>query len=397
MLGAFISGVLFLVALWASFFVLYQLVLAGLYFLVEDKPIRISEARNKFAAIIPAHNEEMMIGTAMDSWEAIHYPQNLFVVHVIADNCTDRTAEIAQAHGAVCLAREDTEHRGKGQALAWALERLPLDTYDAVVVVDADTTVSPEFLTVMNNRLVSGAKVIQGYNGILNPDDSQMTRLMKITNVMKNLLFNHAKSKLGLSVKLMGTGMCFTSSVLEQVGWKAFSIGEDGEQFAYLAEADIQVEYEPFAIVYAQEATSFGQAYTQRLSWASGRMELVGHGVRLFMKGFRRFDLRLIDASLAFLIPNYSMLANFTLFGLIIILLVDLPGRSALLPWYGFLLGAQTLYLFVGVALSNLSVRAVSSLSFAPLFLIWKVVIDLIALIKIKRLVWIRASRAPHK
>jgi len=388
---------LFLLALWATFFVLYQLGLAILYFFVQDKPVAQVDPKKRFAVIIPAHNEEMTIGTALESWKMVQYPSNLFEVYVIADNCTDQTSEIARAHGAACFTRQDTEKTGKGHALAWALETIPLDAHDAVVIVDADTSVSPEFLTVMNNRLVSGSKVIQGYDGVMNPDDSGMTRLMLITNVMKNLLFNHAKSKMGLSVQLMGTGMCFDRVEFQQIGWNAFSIADDGEQFIYLAEAGIKVEYEPRAVVYAQEASSFGQAYTQRIRWSSGRMQLIGHGARLFMTGIRRLDLQLMDAGLTFLIPNYAMLANIVLAGFALTLFVDMPGRSVLYLWFLFLLGAQVSYFFMGIGLSKPSIKTLTSLSVVPLFLAWKMVIDLMAILHINKSVWVRTARVPNK
>ena len=397
MLNFIASWMFILVALWTTFFVIYQLGLACLYFLIQDRPVHPSEPRKRFAVVIPAHNEETMVGTAIDSWMRVHYPRNLFDVYIIADNCLDRTVEIARAHGAVCLEREDLNRTGKGYALAWALRHVNLKSFDAVVFVDADTTITTEFLGAMNNRLVNGAKVIQGFDGVLNPDDTIMTRLMQITNVMKNLLFNHAKSKLGLSVQLMGTGMCFDRVILEEVGWKAFSIGEDGEQFAYLAVAGIHVDYEPKAISYAQEASSFGQAYTQRVRWASGRMRLLGVGIRLLIKGIREMDFRLIDAALTFLIPNYSMLANVTLISIIITLFIEMPGGIVLTQWFLVLLGAQVLYFGLGISLSSLSTRALLSLSFAPIFLLWKIGIDLIAILHLRRSVWVRTRRVMPK
>jgi len=391
------SGMLFILALWATFFVLYQLGLAILYFFVQDQPVAQVDPQKRFAVIIPAHNEEMTIGTALESWKMMQYQRNLFELYVLADNCTDRTSEIARARGAACFTRQDTEKTGKGHALAWALEVIPLAAYDAVVIVDADTTVSPEFLTVMNNRLVSGSKVIQGYDGVMNPDDTALTRLMQITNVMKNQLFNHAKSKMGLSVQLMGTGMCFDRVTLQQIGWKAFSKGEDGEQFAYLTDAGIQVEYEPQAIVLAQEASSFGQAYTQRIRWASARMQLVGLGIELLISGLRKFDLRLIDAALTYLIPNYAMLSSLSLIGFVITLLADLYFRQVFLLWFIAVLGAQTLYFALGVALSKPSIKTLTSLSFAPVFLLWKIAIDLIALFRIKDSLWVRTDRVSPK
>jgi cellulose synthase/poly-beta-1,6-N-acetylglucosamine synthase-like glycosyltransferase len=237
--------------------------------------------------------------------------------------------------------------------------------------------------------------VIQGYDGVLNPDENAMTRLMHITGVMKNLLLNHAKSKIGLSVQLMGTGMCFDRETLKQVGWKAFSIGEDGEQFAYLAEQGIRVHYEPRAAIYAQEASSFKQAYSQRIRWVAGRMQLVGDGMRLLVRGVRRRDLHLVDAALTFLLPNYVELANATVIGLLMTWLTPIPGKSALLPWFSVLLGGQILYLVIGVALSKPSSKTIGALMFAPIFLLWRGVINLIAVFHLKYSVWVRTQRAP--
>lgn len=373
--------------------VAYLLFLAGVYFFVPDLRIPRVPPGKRFAVLIPAHNEELIIATSLQSWIKVDYPKEKFQLHVIADNCTDRTIEIAQSLGATVWDRQDYENRGKGQALAWALQTIDLAQTDAVVIVDADTTVDPAYLKIMNDRLVMGGKVIQGYDGVMNPYESAMTCLMQITNVMKNLLFNYAKSKIGLSVQLMGTGMCLEKDVLKQIGWKAFSIGEDGEQFAHLAKAGIQVEFEPRARVFAQEASSFGQAYTQRVRWSAGRMQLSGLGVHLLVDGVRQRNVHLADAALTFLLPNYAMLANLTIGCLILIALVDVPWRTTLAIWFGALLLGQILYLLLGIVVAKPSKKVLLSLAFAPAFLIWKVMIDLVSVAHLRQSTWVRTRR----
>ncbi len=374
--------------------VAYLLFLAGVYFFVPDPRIpRVPPAR-RFAVLIPAHNEELIIATSLQSWLKVDYPKEMYQLHVIADNCTDRTIDIAQSLGATAWDRQDHENRGKGQALAWALQTIDLTQTDAVVIVDADTTVDPAYLKIMNDRLVTGGKVIQGYDGVMNPYESAMTCLMQITNGMKNLLFNYAKSKIGLSVQLMGTGMCLEKVVLKEIGWKAFSIGEDGEQFAHLAKAGIRVEFEPRARVFAQEASSFGQAYTQRVRWSAGRMQLSGLGVHLLADGMRQRDVHLVDAALTFLLPNYAMLANLTIGSLILVAVVDLPAKMMLMTWLGTLLLGQMLYLLLGIGLAKPSKKVLLSLAFAPAFLAWKVMIDLVSLAHLRQSTWVRTRRA---
>lgn len=373
----------------------YLLALAGVYFFVRYPLIPRVPPERRFAVLIPAHNEEAIIATSLQSWNQVDYPKDRFRLHVIADNCTDRTIEIARSLGAFAWDRQDYENRGKGQALAWALQMIDLTEIDAVVIVDADTTVDLEYLKIMNDRLVRGGKVIQGYDGVMNPYETAMTCLMQITNVMKNLLFNYAKSKIGLSVQLMGTGMCLEKEVLKQIGWRAFSIGEDGEQFAYLAKAGIPVEFEPRAKVFAQEASSFGQAYTQRVRWSAGRMQLSGLGMHLLSDGLKQRNVHLVDAAATFLLPNYAMLANLTIGGLLVLAAAGVPGRIPLAIWFGALLGGQILYLMLGVFMVKPTKKVLVSLAFAPAFLLWKVMIDLVSVAHLKQTNWVRTKRAP--
>ncbi|MEO5954423.1 MAG: glycosyltransferase family 2 protein [Nitrospiraceae bacterium] len=372
----------------------YLIGLAGVYYFVNEKPIPRVPPVKRFAVLIPAHNEEVIIEEAIRSWHRVEYPKDLVRIHVIADNCTDRTVAIAQRLGVNVSERHDLEHGGKGQALAWALQNVDLAEIDAAVIVDADTTVDKEFLSVMNDRFVAGARVVQGYDGVMNPHESAMTCLMQITNVMKNLLFNYAKSKVGLSVHLMGTGMCIATDVLKGVGWRAFSIGEDIEQSAFLAKAGIHVEFDPRAHVFAQEASSLGQAYTQRVRWAAGRMQLLGTGARLFCDGVRTGNLQLADSGVTFLLPNYAMLANMTIGGLLLASLIEIPGRHMLLLWFAILLVAQCFYLFLGLLTTRPTPKMVWSLAFAPIFLIWKLMVDLISVLHLNESKWVRTRRS---
>jgi cellulose synthase/poly-beta-1,6-N-acetylglucosamine synthase-like glycosyltransferase len=389
-----LSIVLITFACLLTFVVGYLLGLAGVYFLVPDKRVPRVPPQKRFAVFIPAHNEEAIIETSMHSWQQVDYPKEMVGIHVIADNCTDRTIEIARRLGASVWDRQDYENRGKGQALAWALDTIDLKLIDAIVIVDADTIVDPEFLNVMNDRLVAGCQVVQGYDGVMNPYENAMTCLMEITNVMKNLLFNYAKSKVGLSVQLMGTGMCLDKAVIKQVGWKAFSIGEDGEQFAYMARAGIHVEFEPRAKVFAQEASSFGQAYSQRVRWSAGRMQLSGLGFRLLGEGIQQRRISLVDAAITFLLPNYAMLANIVIAVLLIVGLSGaLPGRTLLAWWYGALLLSLVIYFVIGLLTSRPSKKLLGSLAFAPFFLLWKICIDVISLFHLREREWVRTRR----
>src|SRR5262249_11776939 len=119
----------------------------------------------RFAVLIPAHDEERLIGRTLDALAAADYPTERLAVHVVADNCTDRTAAIGRQHGVEVHERVAPDDGGKGPALRWLLQRLRDrgDGFDAVVIVDADTTVSPGFFRAMDTELGAGAEAVQSY------------------------------------------------------------------------------------------------------------------------------------------------------------------------------------------------------------------------------------------
>jgi len=130
-----------------------------------------TSAERRFRIIVPAHNESAGIAETVRSLLGIDYPADHFDVLVVADNCSDDTAARAREAGAQVLERTDTERRGKGYALHHAFERLPKDV-DAVVVVDADTLVSPNLLRAFAARRELGAAAIQADYAVRNVDAS---------------------------------------------------------------------------------------------------------------------------------------------------------------------------------------------------------------------------------
>ena len=135
----------------------------------KPTPPRVPEPRKRFRFIVPAHNESAGIAETVRSLLEVDYPSQLFDVLVVADNCVDDTAQRARDAGAQVLERQDTTLRGKGYALHHAFERLPQDV-DAVVVIDADTLVSPNILRAFSARLEAGAQAVQADYAVRNPE-----------------------------------------------------------------------------------------------------------------------------------------------------------------------------------------------------------------------------------
>src|SRR6266700_612479 len=124
-----------------------------------------------FAILVPAHNEEVLLGNLLESLAALAYPKERYTVYVVADNCTDTTATLARAYDRVRVyERLDTLKRSKGYALAWLLQQLKEHQliYDAYVIIDADSVVEPTFLQWMAKGLAGGARALQGSYTVLN-------------------------------------------------------------------------------------------------------------------------------------------------------------------------------------------------------------------------------------
>ena len=374
----------------------YYLFFAIVYFVVPPRSTPRVEPRNRFLIVIPAHNEEQLISTALDHVSAVDYPHDLFQMAVIADNCNDHTAVRAAEQNALVLERHDSKRRGKGFALSWALPQLPMAECDAVIIIDADSIMDRHYLQEMNAALCGGARMIQGYNNLSNPDDTHLTRLMHVTSVLKNLLFNEGKTRLGLSVALMGTGMCFDRGLLEEIGWGAHSIGEDWEYSTQLIQRGIAINFHARAITYSREATSLQQGFSQRLRWAGGKFDVImRHGLPTLWQGLRFLDFKRIDAVMNLLVPTFSQVAYLNVFAVGIVFFLYPPGNwgNILRIIALLLLVLQMAYFVLGLIVMKASARTALSVIASPLFLCWKVVVDILALSGYKRKVWQRTRR----
>jgi cellulose synthase/poly-beta-1,6-N-acetylglucosamine synthase-like glycosyltransferase len=272
------------------------------------------------------------------------------------------------------------------------MKHLDLDQFDAVAIIDADNLVDREFFAAMNRELSRGARVLQGYDGLSNPEQTVLTRLIAVTSVMKNLLFYGGKAALGWSILLMGTGIVVRCEVLKALGWRATSIAEDLEQSFTLRENGERIRFVADARVYAQEAANLRQGYAQRQRWSSGRQAVWRLGWRALLRGLRTGNFDLAEAGIEVLLPTYSMTANLTLLALALSLMF-LPTNPWWLVLASSLLALQMLEIAAGLWVMQASSRFVASLAFAPVFLIWKGAIDTLAIAGYRRDRWARTER----
>ena len=215
-----------------TIFWLYQIIVSVCSLVkLKEKPLKVNK-NHRFMAIIPAHNEETVVGNLVESLKNQEYDKNLYDIYVIADNCTDRTARIAREAGAIVYERYDETKKTKGYALDWFLQQKIKENapYDAICIFDADNIVDKNFLKAMNKKLCQGEEVVQGYRDIKNPTDNWITSGYALFYWTMHKFYHLARYNLGLSPLLNGTGFMVSFDIIkENGGWKTVTLTEDIE------------------------------------------------------------------------------------------------------------------------------------------------------------------------
>ena len=260
-----------------TIFWLYQLLISVCSLVkLKDKPLKVKKD-HRFMAIIPAHNEEAVVGNLIESLKNQSYNKELYDIYVIADNCTDRTAQIAREAGAIVYERFDPEKKTKGFALDWFLQqKIKEDApYDAFCVFDADNIVDKDFIKNMNKKLCQGEDVVQGYRDIKNPTDSWITAGYALFYWTMHRFYHLARYNVGLSPLLNGTGFMVRFDVIKPDGWKTVTLTEDIEFSLQRIIKGKRLGWATDAIVYDEQPVGFKQSWSQRSRWTVGHMQCI--------------------------------------------------------------------------------------------------------------------------
>jgi 1,2-diacylglycerol 3-beta-glucosyltransferase len=260
---AVIVCLLFLVPATAACLYYFALTSVGWW---RARPLPAEPPTHAFAVVIPAHNEELSLPATLHSVFASDYPAERLRVLVVADNCTDRTAEVARRHGADCLERHDPENRGKGYALALAIPRALAGGADAVLVLDADCELGRDTLRRMDAALAAGSVAVQAARVPRNPDAGPAAFVSAVGSVIENAV-SAGRCRLGASAALRGSGMAFARQVLERHPWTSFGLTEDAEYAAELARAGVRVRFLADAEVRGEVPAEVAALDRQRKRW----------------------------------------------------------------------------------------------------------------------------------
>ncbi len=349
-----------------------------------------------FAILIPAHNEEALLGKLLDNLRQLRYPQDHYTVYVVADNCTDRTAAIARLYREFqVFERFNAEKRGKGYALNWLMQQLKQEQriHDAYVILDADSVVVPNFLDAMAKELHLGARALQAHNTVLNTTESPGTVLRWVALTLMNHIRPLGRNGIGASSTITGNGICLSRELLERYPWESYALSEDYQYYLTLVLNGEKVRYVPEAIVRSHMPATFSQMRTQDIRWEA--QETTGTTWQttwsLLLSGIEHRDFVRIEAVAELLTPPLSSLIGGSLLTLLGALLLHFP--SAILLG-SLLIAGLVAYVTTAFYLLHPPRAAYRALLYAPAFIVWKLWVALVLSRSKKHTSeWIRTSR----
>ena len=270
--------------------------------LIGDKKKKLEhyEAKklHKFAFIIAARNEQAVIGNLINSIKQQNYPAELIDVIVVADNCTDDTAQIAREHGAICYERFNNMLVGKGYALDYCFNRIveqfgDYTAYDGYFIFDADNVIDKNYVKEMNKVFDRGYNVITSYRNSKNYDTNWITSGYSLWFIREAKYLNNPRMMLKTSCAVSGTGFLVNSSIIKKNnGWK-FNLLTEDIQFSVvnILEGE-KIGYCESAMFYDEQPTTFKQSWNQRMRWSKGFYQVMfRYGRELIAMMFKKREM----------------------------------------------------------------------------------------------------------
>lgn len=265
-------------SVWTMILLVYQIVIGFFGYGKKKNSYEPHDPKLKYLILVPAHNEEKVIGDIIRNLQSMDYPKELYDFYILADNCTDNTAGIAAELGANVLEshKEGPDApTGKPIALQKALEALPdyADKYDLVMFFDADNLMDTGMLREVNSQFLSmndNVQVVQCYLGCKNRK-GLVALFYYMSYTITNRFFQLAKSRLGLNCVIGGTGFAIRSGYLKQRGgWTSMSLTEDFEMQIQATCEGKQIAWNHNVRIYDEKPTRFKASFRQRVRWAQG-------------------------------------------------------------------------------------------------------------------------------
>ena len=297
------------------------------------KPIKFPEApmNKRYAVLISARNEANVIGNLIDCLHSQTYPSELIDIWLVADNCTDNTAEVARNMGCHVIERFNKEQVGKGYALTYLLDQMnesgASDPYDAFFVFDADNKLDKHYIEEMNKGFQAGFKILTSYRNSVNLSDNWVSSGSALWFIRESRFVSASRMWRGNSCHVGGTGFMFSQEIMRRNnGWKFHLLTEDLEFTMDSVLHGDRIGYCGTAILYDEQPVTFAQSWRQRLRWSKGFLQVFRYyGPALIKRAVRERDFSAVDFTL--------LLCPFTVLGIARVLLGMLFAACGFVTW----------------------------------------------------------------
>jgi len=307
---------------------LYSSVIA-LFGLPTPRATVRGESRRRVRVVVAAHDEAAVIGGIAEDLAGQTYPRDLLVACVIADRCTDDTAETAARF--VGVSERESGTGGKGAAIAWYLDENPLDADEILVVLDADNRIDADFVDGITSAFTDETNVVQAYLDVANPDSSVLATANALTYWASNRMVQLSRSNIGWSCDLGGTGMAMTGQALDDAGGFTDDLADDLALNVRLNLARHRAKWLHDVRVRDEKPIVATAAVTQRSRWVRGKRGVQHeYGGTLLRSGFKRREPALLDLAYRLYNPGRSFIA--LVIAILAVLAAALPDWG-LWPW----------------------------------------------------------------
>lgn len=256
----------------------YQIIYLIAPYIKKEQPHKPLQL-HRYAVLIAARNEENVLGELLDSIHAQNYPSELVDIYVVADNCTDSTAEVAYAHGAYVYERFNRIQVGKGYALKYLLDQISLsdnlEDYDGFFIFDADNLLDENYIAEMNKTFNDGYDAVTSYRNSKNFGDNWISHGYGLWFLHEAQFLNRGRMRTGNSCMVSGTGYMISRELIEKNdGWKFFLLTEDIEFTADCIANGVKIGYCEHAEFFDEQPTKFSVSWHQRMRWVKGYFQV---------------------------------------------------------------------------------------------------------------------------
>ncbi|WP_036483643.1 glycosyltransferase family 2 protein [Myxosarcina sp. GI1] len=352
------------------------------------------KSRPKVAVLIPAYNEEALIGKTLASVLPQLTKQDELIV--IADNCSDRTVEIAREYTATVIERKNTSHRGKGYALDCGIEFVSKLPPEVVIILDGDCIIAPNTIEHLTRQAIATGRPVQATYLMEQPDETSLKdRISMFALTVKNFVRLLGLNRLGYHCLLTGSGMAFPWSIISQVPLADDNLVEDMQLGIDLAIAGYSPLFCSTAKVIGALPRRSQAATIQKTRWEHGHLSTLRTQVpRLLKEAWMQRRLDLVFMALDLSVPPLSLLVTIwfvvTVMGITAGILQGQWNLGIYLTIFeGILLVVAILAAWAKFGRQILSLKALLSI---PVYVFWKLPIYF-AFFNQPQQQWIRTER----